>query len=96
MSKAEGAAVRAENPLRSESDGKEGRLRSELLGLMVPFPPSREELRENTLAAVELLRGLPDGEVAKLVTGDGGSFIAAVSDAEAMAKQAGPQPTAFD
>ena len=53
------------------------RLRKELLELMVPFPPSPESLRGNTLAALQLIKGLPDEQLAK-VTNFGG-FIEAVT-----------------
>jgi uncharacterized protein YjbI with pentapeptide repeats len=53
------------------------RIRAELLALMAPFPPSRESLWQNTTAALQLLEGLPDEEVAK-VTNSGG-FIAKIT-----------------
>ena len=69
------------------------RLRERLLELMVPFPPSRESLRKNTLAALQLLKGLPDEEVAK-VTNSGGFIAAITAVLERSEPAAAPQPVA--
>ena len=85
---------------RTLTDEEAGELRRELLPLMAPFPPTRDKTKDNTLAALTLLRELPDSEVRKITNGDGGSFIKAL-EAALVAEQAGPgggqkQPVAFD
>jgi hypothetical protein len=74
---------------RTLTDEEVGKLRRELLLLMAPFPSTRDKMKDNTLAALTLLRELPDSEVRKITNGDGGSFIK-VLDAALVAEQAGP------
>ena len=73
---------------RTLTDEEAGELRRELLPLMAPFPPTRDKTKDNTLAALTLLRELPDSEVRKITNGDGGSFIKAL-DTALVAEQVG-------
>jgi hypothetical protein len=70
---------------RTLTDEDADRIRSELLALMAPFPPTLAELGTNTLTTLDLLKGLPDSEVRKVTNK---AFI------EAITKALPPQPAA--